>query len=83
MLRGILPCSAPRLRASRGRGRRHLKAFKPDELEQTTSVVELATGTIADGAHPGHPEATRRHIFVGSKVPWYAIDDGLPRHEEF
>lgn len=54
-----------------------------DELEHTTSVVELATGTLDDGAHPGHPEVTRRHIFVGSKVPWHAIEDGLPRHEEF
>ena len=40
-------------------------------------------GTLDGGEHPGHPAATERHIFVGSKVPWHEITDSLPRHEEF
>ncbi len=45
--------------------------------------VYVAVGTIDGGAHPGHPEGAIKHIFVGSKVPWYEITDGLPQHEEF
>ena len=54
-----------------------------DRLVGNTSVIELATGTLDGGAHPGHPEETRRHIFVGSKAPWHKITDELPQHEEF
>ena len=40
--------------------------------------VELAAGTLDDD--PGvKPE---RHIFVGSKAPWFDITDGLPQHLE-
>ena len=39
----------------------------------------LALGTLDDD--PGvRPE---RHIFVGSKAPWYAIEDGLPQFAEY
>ena len=54
-----------------------------DELVGNTSVLELATGTLDGGAHPGHPPASLRHIFVGSKVPWHAITDDLPQNQEF
>lgn len=60
-------CSCPVYLAARG---------YPDRLW-------LALGTLDGGAHPGHPEEKEFHIFVGSKVPWYDIADGLARHEEF
>lgn len=47
----------------------HLKWFTP--------------GTLNDGIHPGHDKETEKHIFVGSKVSWYEITDGLPQHEKF
>jgi hypothetical protein len=37
--------------------------------------------TLDDGAHPGHPPAIERHVYVGSKVPWYAIDSRLPQFD--
>ncbi len=40
------------------------------------------TPGTCDG-HPGHPPGSEKHIFVGSKVPWYRIADGLPEHERF
>ena len=46
-------------------------------------IVHLSTGTLDDGAHPGHPDGTESHIFVGSKVPWYEIHDGLLQTEEY
>lgn len=47
--------------------------WKPD-------VVWYSPAT-ADG-HPGHGPGMERHIFVGSKVPWHEITDGLPRFED-
>jgi hypothetical protein len=39
----------------------------------------LALGTLDDD--PGvRPE---RHVFVGSKAPWFEITDALPRHDGF
>jgi hypothetical protein len=47
----------------------------PDDLFVTI-------GTLDDGAHPGHAPGREQHIFVGSKVPWWPITDGLPQFEE-
>ena len=52
-------------------------------VDDAPEEVYVAAGTIDGGAHPGHPEGAIKHIFVGSKVPWYEITDSLPRHEEF
>ncbi|MBI3301432.1 MAG: GFA family protein [Deltaproteobacteria bacterium] len=49
------------------------------DLDDAPDVVAVATGTIDNGAHPGHPQETLRHIFVGSKVPWYNINEDLPQ----
>ena len=38
--------------------------------------------TLDGGAHPGHPPASERHIFVASKVPWHEIAAGLPQDPE-
>lgn len=39
------------------------------------------TPGTADG-HSGHPADGARHIFVGSKVSWHEITDGLPQFDE-
>ena len=41
--------------------------------------VHVAMGTLID-APSIRPS---RHIFVGSKAPWYTITDDLPQHDEF
>jgi hypothetical protein len=41
--------------------------------------VHVALGTLVDDPAI-RPD---RHIFVGSKAPWYTIADDLPQHEEF
>jgi len=41
--------------------------------------VHVAMGTLVD-APSIRPS---RHIFVGSKAPWFTITDGLPQHDEF
>jgi hypothetical protein len=40
--------------------------------------VHVAMGTLVDAPtiRPG------RHIFVGSKAPWFTITDDLPQHQE-
>ncbi len=45
--------------------------------------VYVPAATLDGGAYPGHPEGAIKHVFVGSRVPWYEIADDLPRHEEF
>ena len=39
-------------------------------------------GTLDAGAHPGNAPASERHIYVGSKLPWWHITDDLPQVEE-
>ena len=51
--------------------------------DDAPDIVELATGTLDGGAHPGHAEGAESHIFVGSKIPWYEITDGLPQKDEY
>jgi hypothetical protein len=43
------------------------------------AYVHVTLGTLADdpGVRP------TRHIFVGSKAPWFTITDALPQHDEF
>src|SRR5262245_45292816 len=42
------------------------------------AYVHVTLGTLADdpGIRP------TRHIYVGSKAPWFAITDDLPQHDE-
>jgi hypothetical protein len=42
------------------------------------AFVHVAMGTLVD-APSIRPS---RHIFVGSKAPWFTITDTLPQHEE-
>jgi hypothetical protein len=53
------------------------------DLDDNPDLVAVATGTIDDGANPGHPKESYRHAFVKSKVPWYEIADKLPQKEGF
>ena len=43
------------------------------------AFVHVAMGTLVD-APSIRPS---RHIFVGSKAPWFTITDDLPQHETF
>jgi hypothetical protein len=43
------------------------------------AYVHVTLGTLVDTPSI-EPTA---HIFVGSKAPWYTINDSLPRHDEF
>ncbi len=49
------------------------------DLDDNPNLIVVATGTIDNGAHPGHPPETLKHKFVSSKVPWYEIGDSLPQ----
>lgn len=41
------------------------------------AFVHVAMGTLVDG-----PTIRRtKHIFVGSKAPWFTVTDGLPQYE--
>ena len=42
------------------------------------AYVHVTLGTLTDD--PGIRPA--RHIYVGSKAPWFTITDDLPQHEE-
>ena len=46
------------------------------EADWCAGEVHINIGTL------DHPEqfSPQRHVFVGEKVPWLHIDDGLPRH---
>jgi len=49
-------------------------------------VVDDATGFViapAGNLHGDPGLRPTRHMFVGSKAPWYTIQDSLPRHDEF
>ena len=48
-------------------------------LVRDGAYVHVTMGTLADdpGIRP------TKHIFVGSKAPWFTITDDLPQHEEF
>ena len=39
-------------------------------------------GTLDGGVHPGHAPGQERHIYVGSKIPWWHIADDLRQDEE-
>jgi hypothetical protein len=48
-------------------------------LVREGQYVHVALGTLVD-APSIRPD---KHIFVGSKAPWYEITDGLPQFQEF
>jgi hypothetical protein len=47
------------------------------DRERGFAVVPMGALDDDPGIRP------QRHIFVGSKAPWYEIADGLPRDVEF
>ncbi len=49
------------------------------DVDPLPDKIVVATGTIDNGADPGHPRNTLRHAYVNSKVPWYEIGDKLPQ----
>jgi hypothetical protein len=48
-------------------------------LVRAGAFVHVAMGTLVDGP----TIRPTRHIFVGSKAPWFTITDDLPQYEEF
>jgi len=79
------------------RGEELLVSYKVPEAERFTQVfcrtcggsaprVDAARGraVVPAGSLDDDPGAREElHIFVGSKAPWYAIADDLPRHETY
>ncbi len=53
------------------------------DLDAYPDQIWVTTGTIDNGAHPGHPKEVYRHAFFTSKVPWLEIKDDLPKVEGF
>ena len=45
--------------------------------------VYVSVATLDGGAAPEGYREKLHHIFVGSKVPWYPLRDGLPQREEY
>ena len=50
--------------------------------EDKAPAFRLYTPATCDG-WPGQPPEMERHIFVGSKLDWYQITDGLPQFDEY
>ncbi|MGD9741551.1 MAG: GFA family protein [Dongiaceae bacterium] len=50
--------------------------------EDARPALRLYTPATCDG-WPGHAPSMERHIFVGSKLDWYQISDGLPQFDEY
>jgi hypothetical protein len=48
-------------------------------FDQNPEVVGFPLGTL--DTDPGVKAG--RHVFVGSKAPWFEITDQLPQHEEY
>ena len=76
------------------KGAEHLQVYGDDQRNNTLcrlcgsllySVVRegewvhVTMGTLIDDPSI----RPQRHIFVGSKAPWYEINDRLPQHQEF
>ena len=62
-------------------GRCGCQLFCPDASR--SDVISFTPTTLDGGAHPGHAAGIERHIYVGSKVPWYDIDSRLPQHDTY
>jgi hypothetical protein len=53
------------------------------DVDSLPDIRFYTIGTLDGGAHPGHRPENERHIYVGSKMPWWHIADGLPQHDAF
>jgi len=50
-------------------------------LDDAPDFIYFTAATLDGGKHPGHPRDMECHIYVGSKVEWETIADGLPQFE--
>lgn len=55
------------------------KCGSPLAASHAGEIREVVLGTV-DGDPGVRPRA---HIFVGSRAPWYTIEDALPQFEEW
>ena len=53
------------------------------EIDSDADFDWFTPGTLDGGAHPGHGRDREQHIFVGSKVLWWEIRDGLKQYEDY
>ena len=44
-------------------------------------TIDFTPATLDGGVGPGHPPDNEAHYYVGSKVAWKEITDGLPQFE--
>ena len=51
------------------------------DVETLPDIRFYTVGTLDGGVHPGHAPEKERHIYVGSKMPWWHIQDDLPQHQ--
>ena len=54
-----------------------------NDVDQLPHIRFYTAGTIDSGSHPGHAPERERHIYVGSKLPWWHITDNLQQDDEF
>ena len=52
------------------------------DVDKLPDIRFHTIGTLDGGAHPGHAPGRERRIYVGSKMSWWQIADGLPQDEE-
>jgi hypothetical protein len=53
------------------------------DVEKLPDIRFYTIGTLDGGIHPGHAPEKERHIYAGSKMPWWQITDDLPQVEEW
>jgi hypothetical protein len=58
---------------------RHCGSMVPSGVALFEGLAEMPVGPL-DSQTEVRPEV---HVFVGSKAPWYRIDDGLPQFDAF
>jgi hypothetical protein len=53
------------------------------EIDSDPNFDWFTPATLDGGAHPGHGSEREQHIFVGSKVQWWEIRDGLKQYQDY
>jgi hypothetical protein len=53
------------------------------DVDKLPDMRFYTVGTLDGGIHPGHSPEKERHIYVGSKMPWWQITNDLPQDDEF
>ena len=62
---------------------RHCGCHLVCEIDSDPGFDWFTPGTLDGGVHPGHAPEREQHIFVGSKVQWRDIHDGVDQYETY